>query len=366
MQKYNCKNCGAELYWDGNANCLKCEYCETEYQVSDFDDEDVQETIHSKTPDERTIPETADTDAKATDDSDSQELVVYKCTHCGAEIVTAKSTVATTCAYCGRAISMTDKLVENFRPEAVIPFFIDEEKAFNIYKKYIRSTFLTPSTFGNESVIKKMKGIYVPFWLHTFTNQTKALIHGENTSSKRRGNDKIIEHHMYHVTVDAQGIFTDVPTDALKNLDNTLMDALEPFDYQKLQEFNPAYMAGFYAEEYNEDEHTTLERAKERAAETMRRQVLEEAGAFGVKSIHSSDISYSQIRSRYAMLPVWLLNVEYLGKDYLYAINGETGKISGKLPICMKKLLFTVLGSFAGSYILITILKFLLLIGGAL
>ncbi len=370
MKKYNCKNCGAELYWDSNANCLKCEYCDEEYQVSDFDlPEDTADSENSaSSEDSRSspAPEAADEDAKATDHSDSQELVVYKCSHCSAEIVTAKSTIATTCAYCGRAISMTDKLVENFKPDAVIPFFVDEEKAIQIYKKYIHSTFLTPKSFGTESVIKKMKGVYVPFWLHTFANRTKALLHCENTMSKRRGDDKIIEHHMYHVTVDAQGIFTDIPTDALRNLDNALMDAIEPFDYDKLQEFSPAYMAGFYAEEYNETEQDTFGRAKERSEETMRRQILSEAGAYGSKSIHHSDIVFSDVNSRYAMLPVWLLNVEYRGKDYLYAINGETGKIAGKLPMSGKKLLLTALGSFAGSYLAITLLKLVMLMGGAL
>lgn len=366
MQKYNCKNCGAELYWDSNANCLKCEYCETEYQVSDFDSSDSHQADSQNTEQTKTIPETAEEDMTATDDSDSLDLVIYKCSHCGAEIVTARSTVATTCAYCGRAISMTDKLVNNFKPEAVIPFYINEKKAIDIYKEYIHSTFLTPKTFGTESTLKKMKGIYVPFWLHTFTNHANVLLHCENIISKRRRNDKIIEHHMYHVTIDAQGIFTDIPTDGLKNLDNALMDAIEPFDYNKIQAFNPAYMAGFYAEEYNEDANDTLHRAKDRSNEAMHRQVLAEAGAYGVKSVYRNDISFSNINSRYAMLPVWLLNVEYHGKDYLYAINGETGKIAGKLPMSMKKLFLTALGSFGSTYIFITLLKFLLLIGGVL
>lgn len=128
MQKYNCENCGAELYWDSNAKCLKCEYCATEYQPADFDAESMDTEGTNATEDaspKQTEPEKADEYAKATDDSDSIELVVYKCEHCGAEIVTAKSTIATTCAYCGRAISITDKLVDNFKPDAVIPFLFD-------------------------------------------------------------------------------------------------------------------------------------------------------------------------------------------------------------------------------------------------
>lgn len=363
MQKYNCKNCGAELYWDSNANCLKCEYCEQEFQPSDFEAAEPQDSGDDSYNQE---PVMADKYAKTTDDSDSLELVIYKCSHCGAEVVTAKSTIATTCAYCGRAISITDKLVDNFRPNAVIPFLVDEKKAKEIYKTYIHSTFLISKSFGTESTLKKMKGVYVPFWLHSFENRTNASVYCENTTTSRRGNDRIVNHHMYNIIIDAKGTFSDIPTDALKNLDNALMDAIEPFDYSKLQEFNPAFMAGFYAEEYNEDESATLHRAASRAEQTMRSEITQNAGMYAVKRIQHADSSLTNVNSKYAMLPVWLLNVEYHGKDYLYAINGETGKIAGTLPISKKKLLFTALGSLTGSYVLLTLVKLLMLLGGLL
>lgn len=353
MQKYNCKNCGAELYWDSNANCLKCEYCDAEYQASEFDIEER----------EGQAKEAEDEHVKATDDSESEDLVVYQCSHCGAEIITARSTVATTCAYCGRAIAMTSKMVNEFKPDVVIPFSCDEEQAKKVYKKYIHSSFLTPKDFKAEETIKKIRGVYVPYWLHSFTNRTKALVYGENVTSHRRGDDKVVEHHMYHIKIDAQGRFENMPTDALKNLDNTLMDALEPFDYQKLEAFNPAYMAGFYAEEYNEDEEATINRVTQRANQTMAAAVQKEAGVYGVKYIKDSSTSITDRDSRYAMLPVWLLNVEYKTKDYLFAINGQTGKIVGQLPMSIKKLVLTAATSFSIVFLLMMIYQ---LAGGTL
>lgn len=359
MQKFNCKTCGAELYWDSEANCLKCEYCDSEYQVEEF------ETVESEQDEqEKPQPEAqeADSYAKATDDSELTDLVVYQCSHCKAEIVTAKSTVATTCAFCGRAISITNKLVNDFKPDSIIPFSIDEKEAKGIYKKYIGSTFLTPKEFGTEAVLKKMKGIYVPFWLHSFDNNSRAVVYCENTTSHRRGDDKVIDHHMYHVTVEATGRFKDIPTDGLKHLDDALMDAIEPFDYNKLVEFSPAYMAGYYAEEYNENDKVTRERATTRATQTMRSKMEQEAGMYAIKQIRSYDENLSGVDAKYAMLPVWLLNVTYKGKEYLYAINGETGKIVGKLPISMQKLLLAIGTSLVGSYVLATIIRFLMLL----
>lgn len=355
MQRYNCKNCGAELFWDSTAGCLKCEYCGYEYQASDFE----------KAPSDTVSPtaEIADASARATDHSDSTELVLYQCSHCGAEIVTAKSTVATTCAYCGRAITMTEKLVENFKPDVVIPFAINEKEAKEIYRKYIRRSFLTPKKFQSEGVLKKIKGLYVPFWLHSFTNDTNALFYGENVSSHRRGDDKIVEHHMYDISVEAQGIFTNIPTDALKNLDDQLMDAIEPFHYENLVEFTPAYMAGFYAEEYNETEQDTLVRATQRAKEAMLAEAEQAAGVYTVKHLQHSTERLSDLISRYAMFPVWLLHIEYKQQNYTFAINGETGKIAGKLPICGKRFTLAAILSFLSSCLLVAAF---LMIGGKL
>lgn len=359
MQKYNCKNCGAELYWDANAKCLKCEYCDEEYQVSDFEQEHGEK-------EKSTQPEQADEHAHATDESVSVDLVVYKCSHCGAEIVTAKSTVATTCAYCGRAISISDKLVDRFKPDVVIPFLIDEAKAREIYGNYVKRRKLVPKTFKEKGTIKKIKGIFVPFWLHSFVNETSATVYGEKVSSSRRGDDKIVTRKMYHINIEASGTFKDMPTDALKHMDNELMDALEPFDYQKLKSFNPAYMAGFYAEEYDENEEETLNRAKNRASETMLSHVESEAGDYSHKRIEDSKEKYRDVNSKYAMFPVWMLNVPYKDKEYVFAINGETGKIVGKLPLSGKKVFSVMLRTFLISSLIIGVLFTLVLLGGFL
>ena len=348
MQKYSCKNCNAELYWDETAGTLKCEYCGYEYKVSDFNEQKIDAT---------TLSEDADNDAVATDESDSLDLVIYKCTECGAEIVTAKSTIATTCAYCGRAIALTNKMVGNFKPNYVIPFAISEEKAKEIYKKYCKTTILTPKHFKKENEIKKMKGVYAPFWLHSFKNSSNAILLWENTTKQKKGDDKVIIKHKYNVHMDANGQFNKIPTDALKNLNNALMDAIEPFDYEHMKNFNPAYMAGYYAEEYNESNNETKERAFSRAETAMKQEMIENAGKYEKKAIISYKNKVLQYKADYVMLPIWLFNTEYRGKKYTFAINGDTGKITGKLPVSIPKVLLASGVAFIFSQIIALLIK---------
>jgi len=369
MKKYNCPNCAAELYWDAEANALKCEYCEKQYQPAELDAiaakidavKGKKEVEVKEEPSEKVARETTDQD-KVSDDSsktDSADLVVYSCQNCGAEVITSKSTVATTCAFCGRAISLSNKLVGEFKPDSVIPFAIDEDKAKEIYKAYSSKGGLTPGAFKKSAVIKKVKGVYVPFWLHSYDEEADVMIAAENTHSHKRGDDKVIDHEMFNVDMKVKSSFSSIPTDGLKNLDDKLMGAIEPFDYTKLSDFNAAYMAGFYAEEYDENAEIKIADAKERSKSALEREAKDNAGPYMEKLVTSYNPKYENVESKYAMLPVWLFNVDYKDKLYQFAINGETGKIAGELPMSKAKIAAAVGGSFFGTQIIAMIIRLL-------
>jgi hypothetical protein len=64
--------------------------------------------------------------------------------------------------------------------------------------------------------------------------------------------------------------------------------------------------------------------------------------------------------SKYALLPVWILNTTWKGQKYTFAMNGQTGKLVGDLPMddgAYKKWLFGIAGAvgaaaFALSYLI--------------
>lgn len=358
MKKYNCPNCSAELYWDAGANALKCEYCEHEYQPEELDALETENETALQSG-EKTVRE-ADAGDRVTDESektDTKDLVVYACKNCGAEVITSRSTIATTCAFCGRAISLTDKMVGEFKPDCVIPFSIDEDRAREIYKSYSKKGVLSPREFRDKNQIKKLKGVYVPFWLHSFTENAGVIVNAENTMSHKRGNDKVIEHHMFEINMRVSADFESIPADGLVNLDNDLMSSIEPFDYSKLTDFSPAFMAGYYAEEYDDSAQVTAEQAHERSKKVISDNAVSQAGLFQTKLVSGYSSAYKDEISKYAMLPVWLLNVDYKDKNYQFAINGETGKISGKLPISKLKVAALTAGSIFGTQLIALLIR---------
>jgi DNA-directed RNA polymerase subunit RPC12/RpoP len=351
MQKYSCKTCDAELYWDSKAKALKCEYCESTFQPHEFENTTIKHQHAEK----------ADQHDSATDQSEGLELIKYQCTECGAEIITAAGTVATTCAYCGHAITISDKLVGDFKPDSLIPFAITKAEAKAIYENYCKKAFLSPKSFKEKDNLKKMKGIYAPFWLHSFKDKAKAIVHCENKSTSRRGDDKVTTYKTYQVNMNVDGTFDKIPTDALKTLDDNLMDAIEPFNSNNLEPFNPAYMAGFYAEEKDETDKETFERAHERGVEALKNSILKEAGSYDNKKITHYQGQTIEAKSSYVMLPVWLFVTEYKNKKYTFAINGDTGKITGKLPIDYAKLAGFSGLAFVGSQLLAMLFRLLMM-----
>ena len=47
----------------------------------------------------------------------------------------------------------------------------------------------------------------------------------------------------------------------------------------------------------------------------------------------SSSIHLKNGKAKYALYPVWLLNTSWKDKQYTFAMNGQTGKFVGDLPL---------------------------------
>jgi hypothetical protein len=109
------------------------------------------------------------------------------------------------------------------------------------------------------------------------------------------------------------------------------MDSIEPFDLTKLVPFNYAYLSNFLAEKYD----VTADEDRERAAGRMRNTIYSHLkSTVGGALIGEQKNIQEQISNiEYVMLPVYMLNTFWRGKPYIFAMNGQTGKLVGDVPI---------------------------------
>ena len=343
---YRCPACGGELEWSPAIQKLRCPYCGSEFDESLFDQKEEgigQELDNNEYETGQDAAEAGyDSASDATDDSNinPQDLRVYKCQTCGAEIVTDKTTMATSCAFCNSPVVLTEQLDTKFRPKWILPFRVERKQVEQIYLNYVKSRPFTPSEFTSRAQIEKIKGIYIPFWMYHMNLMAFMEARGETVTTTKDRKYVYTHHNVFHIVREGTLTIDKLPVDASSKTPNDAMDSIEPFDYSDLQPFRMSYMAGFLAERYDEDMDLCRKRAMVRAENTIEQKLAATVSGYSSLQVLSRKLDLqpgTRVRADYAMLPVYLLFTRYQGKSYLFAVNGQTGKAVGDVPISKAK-----------------------------
>ena len=309
-----CPNCAANIFYNEKIGKLICNMCGSLFDPS------------SLKPSGRI--ENRDTEASGEAEDNKQEFV---CDSCGAAVVTDYNTAATFCAFCGSPTLIKRRLTKCFRPDVIIPFKVSKEEAINSYLSWAKTHKGIPKKFVSESVLEKITGYYIPFWL--LDADCKAEVTG--TGQKFHGED------IENFTIDRTLVYkvSQVPFDGCKKIANTLMEAIEPFDYSEMKEYNDMYLPGFFAQRYDVSAIDMIDIIRIRLDNYAEGIVKHfSAGEYdSFKALNTPGTHSENFDQCYAMMPVWFLNIEYEGSTYGIAVNGQTGKASGSLPISKRR-----------------------------
>ena len=343
---FKCKICGGQAKWDPEVQKVKCMFCDTEFELNEFE----------------TTPQTENFEVgrdaqelgyvEATDDSSNvrpEDLRVYKCSYCGAEIVTDKTTAATNCVFCNNPVVIEEQLATEFKPKWVIPFKINPRDVEDMYLKYIKKPF-TPDSFLSREHIQKIKGVYVPFWLYNVDISGRMQAECDNVRRYSDSKYNYTEHKIYDVRRGGKFKFKKIPVDSSSKTPNDAMDSIEPFNFSEMKVFEMPYLAGFLAERYDETQDDCFERAKIRAEKTTADILRQSIKGYTSVSVKNSDVTIDNIEAEYVMLPTYLLFCKYNNEDYVFALNGQTGKACGNIPVDKKKIRKFFLSRFIGIW----------------
>lgn len=333
--EYKCKNCGGELHYDPNIGKLKCDFCGSTYDLSEYQEMDAE-----------TIPGTPEIHAheavinggytKAMDDSTDikEDLTVFQCPHCGAEIVTDKDTVATQCIFCHTPMVIDEQAQGKFRPAKVLPFEVDKKQIEQLYENYIKGKPFYPPEYSKANVIDKIRAIYLPFWLFDLTMAGEVNATGEHTQTFTSGQYIVTNHQVYAINREGSMGFHKIPVIGSSKTPKDAMDSIEPFDYSKLQDYNPGYLPGYLAQRYDLDSKATQQFSQSRAEETFNHAMMNTMMGYEGLVPAGKNFYASSIHADYVLLPSYLLFMDYdNNEDKLIAVNGQTGKIAGNIPV---------------------------------
>ncbi|MDR1733480.1 MAG: hypothetical protein LBR73_01150 [Oscillospiraceae bacterium] len=322
--EYKCPACGAGIHFDSDAQKMVCPFCGTEIDVTGL--------LALKDAEDNRPPEQTEWEQNYQTLEEDEHLHGYICSSCGGELVGEVTTAATFCPFCGNPTILPTQLSGAYKPDFVIPFKLDKEAAKRAFQANFKGKPLLPKLFKTQAKLEEVTAVYVPFWLFDANadgsaNWRAARVH---TWSDTRYVYKRTEY--YQITRQGGTAFAHIPADGSRKMDDAYMEAIEPFDYSQMVPFNAAYLSGYLANKYDVTAQENQERVNNRIRTSLQNSLASTVQGYNSLTPQGATLRLSRAKASYALLPVWVLNANWNGRHYQFAMNGQTGKFVGKLP----------------------------------
>lgn len=334
-----CPNCGGVMDFDPATGGLSCPYCGHTEQI-------VKKPEQPESAEELNFSEAENTGNCYW----GVETKTVLCQACGAESVYDALEIAAVCPFCGSNQVMEASDNKTMAPGGVVPFQITDEKASTLFKSWIKKKWFCPKLAKESAKAKHFKGVYLPYW--TFDAKTTSdytADYGKDRRVKRGDQTEVVTD--WHKT---KGVyrenFDDELVCATTNQNQSMLHDVEPYNTADNKSYKPEYIAGFVAERYAIGLKEGWEMAKTsirfKLSKAITRKIEQEKNADHVRNLQITT-GYREVTYKYLLLPVWLSSYQYKDKVYQFMVNGQTGKVAGKTPISIPKVIITVLAIVA-------------------
>ena len=344
VTNYQCPACTGPLHFAGGSGKLECEYCGASYDVAEIEAlyaEKEEKAAAARQAAEETRQSAPSGDGGAWDTSGFSEdwgtegdgMRAYSCPSCGAELICDENTAATSCPYCGNPTVVPGQFSGQLRPDFIIPFKLSKEDAVKALKDHYKGKIFLPKSFTQENHVQEIQGVYVPFWMFDGEAEGDARYEATRSHTYRSGDYEITETEHYDIYRAGFISFEKIPADASSKMPDDHMDSIEPYDYQELKPFSTAYLPGFLADKFDVTVEQCRQRADQRCAGTLSATLRDTVTGYHTCTLIHESVSLKRGKVHYALMPVWMLNTKWKGKDFLFAMNGQTGKLVGDLPV---------------------------------
>lgn len=327
LQEYKCPCCGGAIEFDSTLQKMKCPFCDTEFDVETLKDYDAG--LHN----EQDSMEWETSAGGQWKEGEAEGLRSYICKSCGGEIVGDENMAATSCPFCGNPVVMMGQFSGALKPDIIIPFKLDKKAAKAGLMRHLTGKRLLPKIFKDQNHIDEIKAVYVPFWL--FDTGVNAQVRYRATKLRTWSDSNYDYTETSHFLVSRGGSigFEHVPVDGSSKMPDDLMESIEPYDFSAAVDFQTAYLAGYLADKYDVDAEESVERANARVKKSTEDAFAATVQGYATVTTESSNIRLHGGKAKYALYPVWLLNTTWNGSRYTFAMNGQTGKFVGDLPV---------------------------------
>lgn len=330
--QYKCPNCGGRVEFNSGTQKMICPFCDTEFEIDELQNDAPAAQGEQPASEGFSGSETPWHEDEATG------MRIYVCQSCGGEIIGDENMAASSCPFCDNPIVVKSQFENELRPELIIPFKVDKKAAKEKLKAHVSQYQFVPRIFKDENHLDEIKGVYVPYWLYSCDAVSDIVYTAQTLRVWSDKNYKYTETSFFELDRSGKISVSSVPVDGSSKMDDTLMESIEPFDLSEAVDFNTAYLSGYLADKYDVDSEASAVRANERIKQSVA-DAFRETVSDMYTAVNEKDVNFgiSNGVCRYALYPVWILNTSWNGQKFVFAVNGQTGKIVGDLPLDKSK-----------------------------
>lgn len=338
--RFRCPGCSGEMDYDPQSGMMKCQNCGTAQPVPEapppMTPHSLSDALRHMTP-------------------LSEVALEVTCEGCGSVVVFEPPEVAGACGFCGAMIVAQPKAADPMiAPDAVLPVKVTRDAAQKEVREWIASRWFAPNALQKMAQQEGIAGVYLPFWAYacdTVSDYTGARgVHYWETEyfTETDQNGNAVQRSRQVMRTAWSGAagrvtrkFDDVLVPATKSVNETRLDALQPWDLPQLRGYEPQYLAGFKAQRYQIDLPGGFEKAKQVMERAIEQDVRRDIGGDEQRIDHVQTATSNET-FRHLLLPVWIGAYRFQGRVFQVMVNARTGEVQGERPYSAIKITLLV------------------------
>jgi predicted RNA-binding Zn-ribbon protein involved in translation (DUF1610 family) len=284
-----------------------------------------------------------------------EQLAVH-CNNCGAETTLKPNVTADRCPFCGGGIVAQGKSTRLIKPQALLPFHVNQQQANQAFRQWIAGLWFAPNELAKRAEAAQITGVYIPAW--TYDTDTRSDYTGqrgddywdtETYSSFQNGRHvtrtrRVRKTRWWPASGTVTNRFDDVLVLASRSLPPECAHELEPWDLANLTPYQDEFLSGFVSESYQIGLPEGFEIAKTLMAPEIEQTIRADIGG-DHQRIHSVVTQYFDVTFKHLLLPVWISAYLYAGTTYRFLVNARTGEVQGERPYSWIKITLAILAA---------------------
>jgi len=309
--RFMCPKCGGRMSFSPDGQSLVCEYCARNQKFS------IAQSGAAAEKDFIITMATARGHGKPLDQQ------VFHCEGCGCEFILPPSQISSTCVYCSSPHVVNWESEEQLlAPDGIIPHAFDQKRAIRLLIDWVQGNGIKP-----EKQVELPRGVYLPLW--TFDLGGAIDYVGEKFDDSeiqfnRRQPKMIRVSDSYPVQVN------DIPIPASRKLSAVFLRLVPTFELRAVKPYDPRYLANWPAEVYDIPMAEASLDARSQSFARYKRDLPGLLAPVRILSTSSADMTVDSFRLN--LLPVWMTELPFGGRQHLILINGQNGAVASDLP----------------------------------